>query len=73
MNFAPRVRIPVLMINGAHDSVFPPETEQEPMYELLGTPTKERAVYETGHAMIGFHNQSTKKILEWLDRHLGPV
>ncbi len=61
------------MLNGAHDSIFPLETDQKPMYELLGTPIKEHVIYETGHNPTGFPNQATKKILEWFDQHLGPV
>ena len=31
-NFAPRVRVPVLMINGNHDYVFPVESTQRPFF-----------------------------------------
>ena len=37
INFAPRVKVPVLMLNGRHDFVFPLETSQAPMFMLLGT------------------------------------
>ena len=36
-NFAPRVKIPVLMLNGRDDFIFPLETHQEPLFEALGT------------------------------------
>jgi formylglycine-generating enzyme required for sulfatase activity/dienelactone hydrolase len=39
INFAPRVRIPTLMLDGRDDFVFPRETSQEPFYRSLGTPT----------------------------------
>ena len=53
MNFAPRVTMPVLMLNGRFDYFFPTATSQEPMFALLGTPPehKRRVVYETSHAI----------------------
>src|SRR4030095_2097658 len=51
VNFAPRVKVPVLMLNGRFDFFYPVETSQLPMFRLLGTPKehKRRVVYETGH------------------------
>ncbi|MHC4168645.1 MAG: protein kinase domain-containing protein, partial [Planctomycetota bacterium] len=37
-NFAPGVKVPTLMINGSDDSIFPYETAQKPLFDLLGTP-----------------------------------
>ena len=42
VNFAPRVHIPVLMLNGRFDFFFPTETSQEPMFESLGTPAEHK-------------------------------
>ena len=72
-NFAPRVDVPVIMLNGTHDSIFPLETNQKPMFELLGASPKEHILYESGHVLAGHHNQMSQQILEWLDRHLGPI
>ena len=36
LNFAPRVKVPVLMLNGRYDDGYPIETSQEPMFRLLG-------------------------------------
>ena len=36
INFAPRVTIPTLMLDGRYDFLFPRETSQEPLYRLLG-------------------------------------
>jgi pimeloyl-ACP methyl ester carboxylesterase len=36
LNVAAWVRQPVLMINGQYDIIFPLETAQRPMFELLG-------------------------------------
>jgi cephalosporin-C deacetylase-like acetyl esterase len=73
LNFAPRVRVPVLMLNGRYDFFCPVETAQLPMYGLLGTPKehKRRVVYETGHNIP--RNELIKESLDWLDRYFGPV
>jgi pimeloyl-ACP methyl ester carboxylesterase len=53
INFAPRVMIPTLMLNGRYDSIFPIETSQLPMFRLLGTPKEHKryAIFETGHGI----------------------
>ncbi len=73
LNFAPRVKVPVLMLNGRFDSNFPGVSSQEPMFRLLGTPTqdKRRVVFETGHDIPRI--EIIKETLNWLDRYLGPV
>ena len=38
MNFASRVKVPVLMINGRYDFEVPLKTCQEPLFRLLGVP-----------------------------------
>jgi pimeloyl-ACP methyl ester carboxylesterase len=50
-NFAPRVNVPVLMVNGRYDFFFPTETSQKPMFLSLGTPPKDKrhVVFEAGH------------------------
>jgi cephalosporin-C deacetylase-like acetyl esterase/predicted Ser/Thr protein kinase len=73
LNFAPRVKVPVLMLNGRFDFIFPLASSQEPMFRLLGTPKeqKRRVVYDTGHDVP--RNELIKESLDWLDRYLGPV
>jgi serine/threonine protein kinase/formylglycine-generating enzyme required for sulfatase activity/cephalosporin-C deacetylase-like acetyl esterase len=73
INFAPRVRAPVLMINGRSDYFYPVVTSQEPLYRLLGTPEqdKKRLVLDSGH--VPPRNLIIKETLDWLDRYLGPV
>src|SRR6478735_11693751 len=34
-NFAPRVRVPILMMNGDQDYIFPLQTSQRPLFEAL--------------------------------------
>jgi hypothetical protein len=73
INFAPRVSIPTLMLNGRYDFGYPVETSQLPMFRLLGTPTehKRHIIFESGH--VAPRNQLIKETLDWLDRYLGPV
>jgi len=73
INFAPRITVPVLMINGRYDYVFPLESSQNPMFRSLGTPEKDKrhAVFDAGH--MPAHDQLIKEILDWLDRYQGPI
>ena len=73
INFTSRVRIPVLMINGKHDHVFPVETSQNPMFNFLGTPEKDKVhrIFEGGHTAP--RKDVIRLVLDWLDRYLGPV
>ena len=73
LNFAPRVTIPFLMINGKYDFDTPLNTCQIPMFRLLGTPPKDKrhALFDTGH--IPPRNEMIKETLDWLDHYLGPV
>jgi len=76
INFAPRVKVPVLMINGREDVIFPLKTSQIPMFELLGTADedKKHEIYPGGHGLLGlFSRQIRGDVLGWLDRYLGPV
>jgi len=76
LNHAPRVKAPVLMINGKEDFYFPVETSQVPMFKLLGTLDKDKdhKVYPGGHGLLGlFSKQIRGDVLGWLDRYLGPV
>ena len=75
LNYSPRVKVPVLMVNGAYDVIFPLEDSQKPLFSLLGTSgeDKKHVVYETGHAFGRYRNQATAEMLAWLDRYLGPV
>jgi formylglycine-generating enzyme required for sulfatase activity/dienelactone hydrolase len=74
LHFAPRISVPVLMINGDHDFVSPIEAGQKPYFALLGTPPehKRHSVYPGGHDIMALRrNQVVKEILGWLDTYLG--
>lgn len=74
-NFAPRVKIPVLMVNGRDDFRFPLESSQLPLFRLLGTLEKDKrhVLCDGGHVAIYSHPELVKEILDWLDRYLGSV
>ena len=73
INFLPRVRQPVLMLNGRFDMFFPVETSQIPLFNLLGTPAKDKKmlIYNTGHLVP--RTDLIKETLAWYDKYLGPV
>jgi len=72
-NFAPHIKIPVLMINGRYDFGIPLETCQEPFFRLLGSPRddKRHVLLESGHGLP--YTPWFKETLNWLDRYLGRV
>jgi dienelactone hydrolase len=71
VNFASRVRTPVLMLNGREDFIFPIESSQRPLFRMLGSPAadKRHELYDGGHIFPFARVQ--KDSLEWLDRYLG--
>lgn len=73
IHFAPRVHVPVLMLNGRDDFYFPVEQSQVPMFRLLGSPEKQKrhVVFDSGHAPPV--RDVMKEVLAWLDRYLGPT
>ena len=73
-NYAPRVKVPVLMMNGRHDAIFPYEAAQLPLLRLLGTPPdqKRHLVFPGGHSSFGWTDELIREGLDWLDRWFGP-
>jgi pimeloyl-ACP methyl ester carboxylesterase len=51
INFLPRIKQPVLLLNGRFDHYFPVETSQRPFFRLLGTPPaqKRQVIADGGH------------------------
>ncbi len=66
-----RVDVPVLMMNGAMDSIVPLETHARPFFDRLGTTDKKFFVEPAAH----FVPPATlyRETLDWLDAHLGPA
>jgi hypothetical protein len=73
VHFAPRVRMPVVMINGRYDFTEPLEASQRPFFRLLGTPgpDKRHVLFDSGH--VAPWPSVVKESLDWLDHYLGPV
>jgi dienelactone hydrolase len=73
LNFTPHIKIPVLILNGRFDYIFPVGLSQEPLFRELGTPAnqKRRVVYDCGHDIP--RSEEIKESLNWLDQYLGPV
>ena len=73
VNFLPRIRIPVLMLSGRYDSVFPYETSQQPFLRLLGTrpDDKKQILFDGGHFLP--RTVMVAETLKWLDHYLGTV
>ena len=76
LNFATRVSIPVLMLNGDGDNIYPLEPTQKPLFARLGASGehKRHVLYNGGHDFFMMYpRQFTQEALAWLDTHLGPV
>jgi dienelactone hydrolase len=74
-NHAPRVKVPVLMMSGRYDPIFPYETSQVPLFRALGSPPdqKRHLTFPAGHSSYGWRDQLDREGLDWLDRCFGPV
>ena len=71
VNYLPRVKTPVLQLNGIYDTDFRFETSARPFFELLGTPSehKKHVTAPTSHmvprpVVVG-------ETLDWFDKYLG--
>ena len=74
INYAPRITIPVLMLSGRYDHIYPYEQSQKRVFNLLGTPADKKAqiAYDTGHFTMP-PNRVAADVTDWFDRHLGRV
>lgn len=74
-DFAPRLKKPVLMINGRYDYVFSLVPSQEPMFRMLGTPDadKRHILLDTPHDVTAQRDQLVPDVLDWLDKYMGRV
>jgi predicted esterase len=75
VNFAPRLKKPVLMINGRYDFTFAPDRAQAPMFRMIGTAAadKRRVVFDTPHDVSQNKEELSKEVLNWLDKYLGRI
>ncbi len=68
--FVRHVHNPVLMLNGEYDIVFPLETSQKPMFEMLGTDPAHKKHYVTSAGHIVPRDALIRETLDWFDRYL---
>ena len=73
INFAPRVVVPSLMLNGRYDFFFPVDASQRFMFQLIGVPEphKRWVVYDTSHNLP--RQEMIAETLGWLDRYFGRI
>jgi dipeptidyl aminopeptidase/acylaminoacyl peptidase len=75
LQFAPRMKKPVLLLSGRYDFTFPLETSSRHLFRLLGTPEKDKrhVIFETAHDVTVMRADFTREVLNWLDKYLGKV
>jgi len=74
-DFAPRLKKPVLMVNGKYDYTFGLENAQNPLFKDLGTPDadKRHVLLDTPHDVTEDREHLKKAVLDWLDKYMGRV
>jgi formylglycine-generating enzyme required for sulfatase activity/DNA-binding winged helix-turn-helix (wHTH) protein/dienelactone hydrolase len=72
INYAPRITLPVLMLSGRYDHIYPYEESQKRTFDLLGTAAgkKQQIAYDTGHFTLP-QNRVAADVTDWFDRYLG--
>ncbi len=72
----PACELPILMLNGDQDHIFPLQTSQRPLFQGLGTPSadKKHVLYPGGHEIFATErSQIVQEVVGWLDRYVGRV
>jgi pimeloyl-ACP methyl ester carboxylesterase len=74
-DFAPRLKKPVMMVNGRFDYVFSVDTAQDPLFKMLGAPAadKRHVEFDTPHDVTERRPELIQNVLAWLDKYLGRV
>jgi dienelactone hydrolase len=74
-DFVPRLKIPVLMVNGRYDQTFTYDDAQLPMFRMLGTPPadKKQVLLMAAHDVTSARPTLVRAVLGWLDQYLGRV
>jgi eukaryotic-like serine/threonine-protein kinase len=72
IDFAPRLKAPVLMISGKYDWVF---GGKDVLFRMLGTPAANKRVVtlETAHDVSEQRADLVQEVTAWLDKYLGKV
>jgi dienelactone hydrolase len=74
VSFVDRTTLPVLMVNGRYDYVFPLETGPISHFDRLSTPPDDKRleIVDAGHWALP-RGQLIGTTLDWLDEYLGPT
>ena len=72
-NFVTRVRVPILMLNGAYDQRFPLETSQKPMFDHLGTDPQHKKFISVPSSHTTPRNILIRETLAWFDKYLKDI
>ena len=75
VDFAPRLKRPVLMVNGRYDYAFSPERSQNPLFDALGAqaPDKQHVIFDTPHDVTERRPELIQAVVAWLDKYLGRI
>lgn len=73
ITYLPRIDVPVLMLNGEYDMIFPLEIAARPFFDMIGSPEaiKKLVIFPGGHNVP--RAEMISQSLEWFDSYLGPV
>ena len=72
INYLPRVKIPILMLNGRYDFDFTMK-KQQAFYDFLGTPEEEKVWIKYEYTHGAPHIEVINESLQWLDTYFGPA
>jgi eukaryotic-like serine/threonine-protein kinase len=72
-DFVPRLKKPVLTVNGRYDYTFPPEESPEPRFRMSRAPVSEksRVVLDTPLDVTEQRPRLIQEVLGWFDRYPG--
>jgi formylglycine-generating enzyme required for sulfatase activity/pimeloyl-ACP methyl ester carboxylesterase len=75
VDFAPRLKKPVLMVNGRYDYAFSPEKSQTALFKALGAkaPDKQHIIFDTPHDVTERRPELIQAVVAWLDKYLGRI
>jgi dienelactone hydrolase len=73
VTYLPRIDVPVLMMNGEYDMIFPLEIAARPFFDMIGSPEaiKKLVIFPGGHVVP--RAEMISESLDWFDRYLGRV
>jgi hypothetical protein len=75
VNFAPHIKIPILLHGGRYDVIIPVESSQKPFLALFGTAQKYKhhMIYDGEGHSDPLKGKLSKDEIDFLDKYLGPA